>query len=67
MRLIAAAFEELAQHRPEVVHPDQERVMTPNTGQLYELRIESGFLETLGKLKLPYMGKPHRFPGRNRH
>ena len=23
-------------------------------------------IATLGKLKLPYMGKPHRFPGRNR-
>ena len=24
-------------------------------------------IATLGKLKLPFMGKPHRFPGRNRH
>ncbi len=24
-------------------------------------------IETLGKLKLPFMGKPHRFPGRNKH
>jgi leucine dehydrogenase len=23
-------------------------------------------IATLGKLKLPFMGKPHRFPGRNR-
>jgi hypothetical protein len=23
-------------------------------------------IATLGKLKLPYMSKPHRFPGRNR-
>jgi leucine dehydrogenase len=24
-------------------------------------------IATLGKLKLPFMGKPHRFPGRNKH
>jgi leucine dehydrogenase len=24
-------------------------------------------IATLGKLKLPHMGKPHRFPGRNKH
>ena len=24
-------------------------------------------MTTLGKLKLPFMGRPHRFPGRNRH
>jgi leucine dehydrogenase len=24
-------------------------------------------MATLGKLKLPFMGKPHRFPGRNKH
>jgi leucine dehydrogenase len=24
-------------------------------------------IATLGKLKLPFMGRPHRFPGRNRH
>jgi leucine dehydrogenase len=24
-------------------------------------------IETLGKLKVPFMGKPHRFPGRHKH